>query len=51
MHTLLLYFTRLRKEYLALKLKWKHDKAISRTRSRWEKAVRHPAAPNEKPQQ
>jgi len=50
MHTLILYFTRLRQQYLALKLKWEHDKAISLTRSRWQHAIRHPAAPIEKPQ-
>jgi hypothetical protein len=51
MRTLLLYFTRLRRHYLALKLKWKHDKAISLTRRRWDYANRHPATPNEKSQE
>jgi hypothetical protein len=46
----ILYLNRLRKYYLALKLKWDNDKAISRTRSRWDYAMRHPAAPTEKPQ-
>ena len=50
MRTPRLYLNRLRKQYLALKLKWEHDKAIRRTRSRWDYAIRHPAAPTEKPQ-
>jgi hypothetical protein len=50
MLTPLLYLTQLGKKYLALKLQWEHDKAISRTRSRWEHAIRHPTAPAEKPQ-
>jgi hypothetical protein len=50
MFTPSLYLTRLRKMYFALKLKWEHDKAISRTRNRWEHAARHPASPTEKPQ-
>ena len=50
MRTLLLYLARLRQQYRALKLKWEHDKAISRTRNRWNYAIRHPAAPTEKPQ-
>jgi hypothetical protein len=45
----LFYLTRLRQQYLALKLKWEHDRAIRRTRSRWDYAIRHPAAPAEKP--
>jgi hypothetical protein len=49
MRALLLYLTQLRKQYLALKLKWEHDKAIQRTRSRWEYAIKHPVAPPEKP--
>jgi hypothetical protein len=40
MLTLRLYFTQLRKQYLALKLKWENDKAIGRTRSRWKQAMR-----------
>ena len=51
MPTLLLYLARLRKQCLALKLKWEHDKAISLTRRRWDYALRHPAAPDEKPQE
>jgi hypothetical protein len=51
MRTLLSYLTRLRNRYLALKLKWEHDKAISLTRRRWDYALRHPAAPNEKAQE
>jgi len=51
MRTLLLYLTQLRKRYLALKLKWEHDKAIQRTRSRWVHSIKHPAAPPEKPQE
>jgi len=45
----LVYFAKLRKHCLALKLKWEHDKAINRTRSRWEESVRHPATPATKP--
>jgi hypothetical protein len=44
-----LYFTRLRRWYLALKLKRKNDEAMRRTRIRWERAMRHPATPAEKP--
>ncbi len=51
MRTLLLHLTRLRNHSLALKLKWEHDKAITLTRRRWEHAIRHPAAPNGKPQE
>jgi len=50
MLTPLLFFARLRKHFLAFKLKWEHDRAISRTRDRWEAALRHPAALTEKPQ-
>jgi hypothetical protein len=50
MPTLCLFLTRLHQQWLALKQKWEHDKAISLTRSRWEYAIRHPAAPTEKPQ-
>jgi hypothetical protein len=45
-----LYFARLRKHFLAFKLKWEHDREISRTRSRWEAALRHSATLTEKPQ-
>jgi len=41
-------FTQLGKYYLALKLKWEHDKAINRTRGRWNNAILHPASPSEK---
>jgi hypothetical protein len=51
MRTLILHLTRLHKRYLALKLQWKHDQAIARTRSRWNEAIGHPAAPAEKPQE
>jgi hypothetical protein len=50
MLSLFLYVTRLRKKYVALKLKWEHDKAINRTRNRWKQAIRHPSAPTEKAQ-
>jgi hypothetical protein len=49
MRTLLLYLTRMRQRYGALKLEWEHDKEINRTRNRWKYATRHPAAPAEKP--
>jgi hypothetical protein len=39
MFTPSLYLTRLRKMYFALKLKWEHDKAISRTRNRCAKSA------------
>jgi hypothetical protein len=51
MRALLLHLTRLHKQYLALKLQWKHDQAINRTRNRWNDAIRRPAAPNQKPQE
>ena len=51
MRTLILNLRRLRKRYVALKLQWVHDKAIARTRNRWNDAVRHPAASAEKPQE
>jgi len=51
MRALLLYLTKLRQRYLGLKRKWEHDKAIQRTRSRWEYAIKHPVAPPEKPQE
>ncbi len=51
MRTLRLYLTQLRQQYVALKLKREHDKAIERTRSRWEYAIKHPVAPPEKPQE
>jgi hypothetical protein len=54
MRALRLFFTRLRKQYLAFKLKREHDKAIDRTRSRWKDAlrkdaIRHPATATDKP--
>ena len=51
MTTALLYLTRLRKLYFALKLKWEHNKEIHRTRSRWDYAMRHPAARAERPRE
>ncbi len=50
MRNLLLYFTRLRLRYVALKIERDHDRAIKRTRSRWHYAIRNPATPNQKPQ-
>ena len=51
MRALLLHLARLRQRCLALKLQWEHDKAIARTRNRWNDAIGHPATSVEKPQE
>jgi hypothetical protein len=51
MRTLFLRLARLRQQFFALKLQWEHDKAIARTRNRWNDAIGHPATPAEKPQE